>query len=168
MHPARIPFNNSQTPKKVFHVDTVNQAAPDVAVVKLRISETREVVSKNMDNKPLTIAVDFDGVIADYDDWKGSQNLGSPRGDVIEALRELRSQGWKIVVYSTRGTEEIAPYLIDNDVPFDEINQNSSYQTAGVKPVATIYWDDRACRYSGDARKDLQAILEFRTWNGRR
>lgn len=134
----------------------------------MRISEIREVVSKNMDNKPLTIAVDFDGVIADYDDWKGSQNLGSPRGDVIEALRELRSQGWKIVVYSTRGTEEIAPYLIDNDVPFDEINQNSSYQTAGVKPVATIYWDDRACRYSGDARKDLQAILEFRTWNGRR
>ena len=40
-----------------------------------------------------TIAVDFDGVIADYDGWKGPEILGSPRQDVIAALRELRSHG---------------------------------------------------------------------------
>ena len=34
-----------------------------------------------------TIAVDFDGVIADYDGWKGPEILGSPRQDVIAALR---------------------------------------------------------------------------------
>lgn len=123
--------------------------------------------SPNMNDRPLTIAVDFDGVIADYDGWKGNQTFGSPRSDVIEALQVLRSEGWKIVIYSTRGVEEIKPYLIANTVPFDEINQNSSYRTGGTKPVATVYWDDRACRYSGNARDDLQVIREFRTWSGR-
>jgi hydroxymethylpyrimidine pyrophosphatase-like HAD family hydrolase len=122
----------------------------------------------SMKERVLTIAVDFDGVIADYDEWKGNEVSGPPREDVIATLQVLRSEGWKIVIYSTRGTEEIRPYLIKNGVPFDEINQNSSYQTKGVKPVATVYWDDRACRYSGDARRDLEVIRTFRTWNGRK
>jgi hypothetical protein len=121
-----------------------------------------------MRERQLTIAVDFDGVIADYDEWKGDEACGAPRMDVIEALKVLHSEGWKIIVYSTRGEEGIRPYLIENEVPFDEINQNSSYKTSSAKPVATVYWDDRALRYSGDARKDLQYIREFRTWNGRR
>jgi hydroxymethylpyrimidine pyrophosphatase-like HAD family hydrolase len=121
-----------------------------------------------VNDRQLTIAVDFDGVIADYDEWRGNKACGPPRQDVVESLQELRSEGWKIVVYSTRGADEITPYLIDNRIPFDEINQNSSYQTGGAKPIATVYWDDRACRYSGDAHKDLETIRTFRTWNGRR
>jgi adenylylsulfate kinase len=119
-------------------------------------------------NKQLTIAVDFDGVIADYEGWKGEATFGHPRADVIDALAVLRAEGWKIVVYSTRAAEQVRPFLFDNHVPFDEINHNSSHQTGGAKPVATVYWDDRACRYSGDARKDLEIIRSFRTWNGRR
>ena len=98
--------------------------------------------------KQPTIAVDFDGVISDYDGWKGPSNVGPPRLDVIEVLKVLRSEGWKIVVYSCRASEEIRPYLEKNAIPFDEINQNSSSPTGGSKPVATVYWDDRACCYS--------------------
>jgi hydroxymethylpyrimidine pyrophosphatase-like HAD family hydrolase len=121
-----------------------------------------------MTERPQTIAVDFDGVIAEYDDWKGGEACGRPRQDVIEVLHVLRSEGWKIVVYSTRGADDIRPYLEANAVPFDEINQNTSYTTGGAKPIATVYWDDRACRYSGDAHKDLLTIRSFRTWNGRK
>jgi hypothetical protein len=121
-----------------------------------------------MADEQLTIAVDFDGVIADYDEWKGDGVFGSPRVDVLETLKVLRTEGWKIIVYSSRATEEIKPYLIENCVPFDEINRNSLFQTGGVKPKATVYWDDRAFYYSGDARKDLEAIRTFRTWSGRR
>jgi hypothetical protein len=121
-----------------------------------------------MGNAQPTIAVDFDGVIADYEGWKDERTFGLPRADVIETLRTLREEGWKIIVHSTRAAENIKPYLIENSVPFDEINRNSSYQTGGVKPVATVYWDDRACCYSGDARKDLETIRKFRTWSGRR
>lgn len=118
-------------------------------------------------NSRRTIAVDFDGVIAEYDGWKGSAVLGAPRPDVIEALRTLRAEGWKIVIHTTRGEAEIAGYLDEHGIPWDEFNRNSDYRTQGAKPVADVYWDDRALRYSGDARKDLEMIRGFRTWSGR-
>jgi hypothetical protein len=114
-----------------------------------------------------TIAVDLDGVIADYDGWKGPGVLGSPRRDVVEALCSLRREGWKVVIYTTRGEEEIVGYLRHHGIPHDEINRNSDYSTGGPKPVADVYWDDRAVAYSGDARKDLELIRNFKTWSGR-
>jgi hypothetical protein len=114
-----------------------------------------------------TIAVDFDGVIAEYDGWKGKGVLGLPRKDVVEALHELRAEGWKIVIHTTRGEREVRPYLVRHGIPHDEINRNSDYRTLGVKPVADVYWDDRAFFYSGDARRDIRGIRRFRTWCGR-
>ena len=114
-----------------------------------------------------TIAVDFDGVIAEYDGWKGRGVLGLPRQDVREALQELHSEGWKIVIHTTRGAKEIGAYLREHGIPHHEINRNSDYRTLGVKPVADVYWDDRAFSYSGDARRDLTLIRRFRTWSGR-
>jgi hypothetical protein len=114
-----------------------------------------------------TIAVDFDGVIADYDGWKGTGVFGEPRGDVVHALRGLQAEGWKIVIHTTRGEDEVEGYLAEHAIPHDEINRNSDYQTKGVKPVADVYWDDRAVRYSGNAQQDLELIRGFRTWSGR-
>ncbi len=114
-----------------------------------------------------TIAVDFDGVIAEYDGYKGPGVLGAPRTDVIEAMRTLAAEGWKIVVFTTRGEAEIAAYLDSNKIPHDEINRNSDYKTQGKKVVADVYWDDRAFCYSGDARNDIEKIRSFRTWSGR-
>lgn len=114
-----------------------------------------------------TIAVDFDGVIANYDGWKGVGVLGTPRSDVVKVLDLLRSEGWKVVVYTTRGKEEIASYLAEYGIPHDEINRNSDYRAEGTKPVADVYWDDRAVCYSGDAQKDIHTIRNFRTWTGR-
>jgi hydroxymethylpyrimidine pyrophosphatase-like HAD family hydrolase len=118
-------------------------------------------------NSRRTIAVDFDGVIADYDGYKGPGVLGAPRDDVREALNLLRSEGWKIVIHTTRGNDEVEGYLQQNAIAHDEINSNSDYRTHGVKPVADVYWDDRAVCYSGDARSDITRIRSFRTWSGR-
>jgi adenylylsulfate kinase len=118
-------------------------------------------------NSRRTIAVDFDGVIADYDGYKGPGVLGAPRPDVRAAMHTLRAEGWKIVIYTTRGAAEISDYLAQHGFPFDEINSNCDYRTQGPKPVADVYWDDRAFCYSGDASKDLDQIRNFRTWSGR-
>jgi hypothetical protein len=131
-------------------------------VTELNVATSRE------SERRLVIAVDFDGVIANYDGWTETSTLGAPRGDVIEALKVLRSEGWKIVVYSCRGADEIGPYLKQNAIPFDEINPSPLTPTKGTKPRATVYWDDRALRYSGDALQDLEKIRTFRTWAGRR
>ena len=114
-----------------------------------------------------TIAVDFDGVIANYDGWNGPCSLGSPREDVRKGLQNLRGLGWKIVVHSTRGPDQLAEYLNVHGIPHDEINSNSDYTTEGTKPVATVYWDDRAVVYSGNAAVDIPRILSFTTWSGR-
>ena len=120
-----------------------------------------------MADRQLTVAVDLDGVIAEYDGWGGAGVLGEPRQDVVQALRILQSEGWKVIVHTTRSEEEIADYLQRNQIPYDEINRNSSYQNTGQKPVATVYWDDRAVCYSGNGLSDLDKIRNFRTWAGR-
>ncbi len=134
----------------------------------LALSEVRiKIMASKANNSRRTIAVDFDGVVAEYDDWQGIGVLGAPLQDVLDVLRTLRAEGWKIVIHTTRGEEEIAGYLAEHQIPYDEINRNSDYRTNGVKPVADVYWDDRAVRYSGNARHDLELIRRFRTWSGR-
>jgi adenylylsulfate kinase len=114
-----------------------------------------------------TLAVDFDGVIADYTGWKGEGVHGLPRRDVLQALATLQREEWKIVIHTTRSDADIKDYLANHQVPYDEINRNSDYRNLGGKPVATVYWDDRALRYSGDAIQDLRTIRKFTTWSGR-
>jgi adenylylsulfate kinase len=120
-----------------------------------------------MSDRQPTIAVDFDGVIAEYDGWRGPDLLGDPRADVVQALQILRGEGWKVIVHTTRSETEIRAYLEQHHIPYDEVNRNSSYQNSGPKPVATVYWDDRAVCYSGNGLKDLDRIRNFRTWAGR-
>jgi adenylylsulfate kinase len=125
------------------------------------------VMAHKLNNSAKTLAVDFDGVIANYDGYKGPGVLGLPREDVRLALHTLRREGWKIVIHTTRSWAEIESYLQQHDIPFDEYNRNSDYATGGQKPVADVYWDDRAVCYSGDAARDLERIRNFRTWNNR-
>ncbi len=132
-----------------------------------RRKKSPPAVGNKAQELPRTIAVDFDGVIADYDGWKGAGVLGPPRRDVLEALRVLHAEGWKIIIHTTRGEAEISGYLAEHGIPHHEINRNSDYGTLGTKPVADVYWDDRALFYSGDARRDIEFIRRFRTWSGR-
>jgi adenylylsulfate kinase len=122
----------------------------------------------NSEGRQATIAVDFDGVLAEYSGWQGPSRLGDPRDDVLAVLHILRGEGWRIIIHTTRSTQEIESYLALHQIPYDEINRNSHYGNSGVKPVATVYWDDRALRYSGDAFADLAQMRAFRTWSGRK
>jgi len=150
--------------------ETIAESADKVLNHLRQRSESSE---PGLDRLPQTpprrcIAVDFDGTLAEYDGWKGEDTLGSIRSDVLSALTTLKTEGWKIIVHTTRGAEKIRECLVSARVPFDEINTNSDYNCCGPKPVATVYWDDRALRYSGDAASDIELIRNFRTWNGRR
>jgi|GEM_PF-944016 len=158
------PFDIPRQPHLVCHtnVETVQESTAKILAFLLDTATTAESSQRRK-----TIAVDFDGVIADYNGWQGEDVLGAPRPDVIEALHKLRALGWKIIIHTTRADYTIASFLNQAAIPFDEINSNTDYQNAGPKPVATVYWDDRSLRYSGDAEQDLAHILNFRTWSGR-
>lgn len=104
-----------------------------------------------------TVCVDFDGVIARHDDWKGIEHFGEPIEGAREFLVEL-SKFARIVVFTCRTNLELnskecqargwrtADYLAElvgrwlreHEMPFDEV-----YSGQG-KPVASAYVDDRA------------------------
>lgn len=98
------------------------------------------------------IAVDLDGVIFEYRDWKGIHHFGKPVKNAKRSLEMLRKMGFKIVIYTTRTNprfnEEVLPQLYaivaaaleKEKIPFDEIEIYG-------KPIALYYIDDRGISF---------------------
>ena len=95
--------------------------------------------------RPRTAVVDLDGVIAQYDGWRGSLHFGEPVCYAREALDELSEWGWQIIVWTTRGdVESVREYLDGQAIRADGINTvtHNPPGTSG-KPIADVYIDDR-------------------------
>lgn len=99
-----------------------------------------------------TICVDFDGVISDYSQgFQGADVFGPPIQGAAESIAALREQGWKVIIHTTRKeTHGLRSYLRRNGIWFDEINRNNSQpkDTNQGKPMADVYLDDRAVRFT--------------------
>lgn len=106
--------------------------------------------------KPRVYAFDFDGVIAQYEGWKGDDVQGKPREAVVDAIRLLKKQGNTIIIHSTRGDEMLRQYCVAHEIPFDYINENPLIEGVNQgKPMATAYVDDRAVCYKGQTAEEL-------------
>jgi hypothetical protein len=64
--------------------------------------------------KPKHVCVDFDGVLAEYDGWKGPENLGEPREDAAQFLREINDLGMKVIILTTRDPVMVQFWLLEN------------------------------------------------------
>lgn len=100
-----------------------------------------------------TIAVDFDGTIAQYKGYAGKGVFLDPHPGAAAALRGLKDKGWNIVVFTCRTEEDdLRGYLDAHGIPFDAINVGlDSRMECSGKVFADIYLDDRA--------------VTFRDWN---
>lgn len=130
--------------------------------------------------KKKNVAVDLDGVLAQYDGWKGRDHIGHPIKGAREFLLDLRERGYRVVVYTTRcnvsmnsdvvpseyGETTIAgslrklveSWLAKWGMPYDEV-----YVGQG-KPHATAFVDDRAVSCQPQDHGDaafLQALREL-------
>ncbi len=119
-------------------------------------------------SKP-TVAIDLDGVIFEYRDWKGLQHFGKPIKDVKKALKMLRRMGFKIVIFTCRANpalqDEPLPQLElyirkaleGAEIPFDEIAMTG-------KPFAEYYVDNHAVRFNdwSDALMKITALEKHR------
>lgn len=97
-----------------------------------------------------SVCIDFDGVLAKYDGWKGSSVVGEPFEGVRDFMFKLKKQ-FKVVVHTTRANDldgylAVRNFLKKNKIPYDTIEP---------KPIAVAYIDDRGINC--DPSKDPNA-----------
>ena len=98
---------------------------------------------------PLVLAIDFDGVIAQYDRWKGFNVMGPPIKGARKYLNKLRQEGWILVVWTTRPfTSNLEFYLRQFDIPFVTVNKDIKnwYDNIDHKIFANVFLDDKDIR----------------------
>ncbi len=107
-----------------------------------------------------TICLDFDGVIHSYQSgWMGEEIIPDPPIHRVDlAVKRLRKD-FRVVVYSARcrfaeGRQAIADWLAKHNIEVDDVCE--------TKPVAHVYVDDRAVRFSGDWDQTIEDIYGFR------
>lgn len=106
-------------------------------------------------SKPV-LALDFDGVAAQYNGWQGEDHLGRPMPGLEWFLEQVVKQGWVIILYSCRPAWRLKRWaeqygLQDYFVGYNENPYFADHpQEKSCKPVAAMYLDDRAVGFHGD------------------
>ena len=104
----------------------------------------------------LTVALDFDGVLADYHGWKGEDHVGDPLPGAQDFVGRLINAGYVVVIHSTRDRTVLTRWLLFHGFPPIEI--------AAQKPPAYIYIDDRGYRFNGNWDAAFKAIRRRAWW----
>lgn len=113
--------------------------------------------------KKKTVAFDFDGVIHSYESgWQGVDVIPDPPVPGIKkVIDNLREDGYNIVIYSTRCSQESGRKAIIDWLDKYNIHVND---ISAEKPVAFCYVDDRAINFRGRTDKLYQQIIDFKSW----
>jgi hypothetical protein len=88
----------------------------------------------------LVVAFDFDDTVYDF------HNKGREYTKVIELIRRLKAANCYLICWTGQeNLEFVANYLIQNNIPYNGINENPPFHKSTSKKVyANVYLDDRA------------------------
>jgi hypothetical protein len=107
------------------------------------------------------VLVDFDGVIHGYSmGWLDGSCYDPPKPGAKEALADMESDGYEVVIFSTRDEAAIVGYLKRWGFP--------AYRVTDRKEAAVAQIDDRAIRFRNwtQAACDLRSLYPVE--NGRK
>ncbi len=90
--------------------------------------------------KTLIVAYDFDDTVYDF------HKKGRLYTEVITLLRALKEINCHLICWTGQeDLEFVKSYLLENNIPFDGINENPPFRTSSSKKIyANVYLDDRA------------------------
>lgn len=118
-----------------------------------------------MNEKKLTVAVDFDGVIHQYiSKWTVPEEIPDDACEgAIEWLRAIM-QEFRVIIYTSRastydGKKAIGNWLLQQGMTSEELALIGIVE----KPTAVIYLDDRAVQFCGSF-PSIDAIRTFKPW----
>lgn len=118
-----------------------------------------------------TIAVDFDGVIHVYSrGYDDGTIYDGPMPGAQEALADMVAKGFKVVIYTVRLNPEVNPPPADGEqrakmetwlTEHGFAEGKHYHELTGLKPIATVYIDDRAIHFESwaQAQKDMTDFL---------
>jgi hypothetical protein len=116
----------------------------------------------------MTVAIDFDGVIHSYTSpWTKPEEINDgPTEGAIEYLEEI-TKTYEVAIFSTRahnfgGTEAITAWLADHGLSWAA---HDHITITAMKPMALVYIDDRAWRFTGDNWPSVEEIESAMPWN---
>ena len=96
---------------------------------------------------PYIVAVDFDGTLCE----NKFPNIGKPKAEVIQAIKEYQSFGWKIILWTCRNNGYLTQALEwckSQGLEFDAVNENlpeveEMFGGYTRKIYADVYIDDK-------------------------
>lgn len=108
-----------------------------------------------------TMAVDFDGTLAEFDGEFDPATFGAPIAANIQIVRDLHAAGVQIIIFTMRDdTEDLRGWLDRNRVPYQAINESLDVAlTHEGKVFADAYWDDRAVQAGGSPKTEIAQIV---------
>jgi len=118
-----------------------------------------------------SICIDLDATLAEYNGWKGVENIGQPLAGSVEFVNELAEKGYRIIIYTARlspasnprhGEQQIALKYITDWLDKHNFRWHDIYVGLG-KPQAIAYVDDRAvsCRPQEDSNAYQHALTQI-------
>lgn len=116
----------------------------EIIPADVRIAKSGAAPSES--EAPFTIAVDFDGTIAEKLEPFDPGKIGALRPGAKKWLDDFRAAGARLIIFTVRGeTDSVEKWLKENEIPYDHVNENPDQPpNSSGKIYADVYWDDRA------------------------
>ncbi len=115
---------------------------------------TNRLIEEYKTHNSLVIAFDFDDTVYDFHKKGRIYNL------VIDLLKELKAINCYLICWTGQeDLEFVSKYLIENDIPFDAINENPPFHKSKSRKIyANAFLDDRAGLLQ--THNDLKTLLK--------
>jgi len=98
----------------------------------------------------MAIALDFDGVLADYRGLQGDGAVGAPVAGALEFVQRPLGARYQVVTFTCRDVARVRQWLAGHDFP--------QLPVTDCRPPALLYMDDRAHCFDGDWESAFAAI----------